>query len=225
MTGTFFAIRTPVVQTWLSQKIAAYLSDEMGTRVEVGGVEIDLWSRLVLKNLYIEDKEADTLAFIPELRLNKYHLDRSSGLITIDGASLYSPYFRLARLQSDSLLNISVLSKYIRSFANPQDTSDTSFKIRELILVDGTFLFDNELRPHDTLSSTDWNHLKMSGINLNFKNFVFQGDSLDTRIEHLSMVESKGIDLRALSADLHAVPTGIYLKNASIVGSFDEANS
>ena len=94
MTGTFFAIRTPVVQTWLSQKIAAYLSDEMGTRVEVGGVEIDLWSRLVLKNLYIEDKEADTLAFIPELRLNKYHLDRSSGLITIDGASLYSPYFR-----------------------------------------------------------------------------------------------------------------------------------
>jgi hypothetical protein len=216
MTGTFFAIRTAVVQTWLSQKIASYLSEEMGTRVEVGGVEIDLWSRLVLKNLYIEDIEADTLAFIPELRLNKYHLDRTSGLLTIDGASLYSPYFRLARLHSDSLLNISVLSKYINSLSTPEDTSGTTFKIREIILVDGTFLFDNMLRQQDTLLSTDWNHLKMSGINLNLKNFAFQGDSLDARIEHLSMVERKGMDLRALSADLHAKPTGIFLKNASI---------
>lgn len=216
MTGTFFAIRTSVVQTWLTQKVAAYLSDEMGTRVEVGGVEIDLWSRLVLRDLYIEDKGADTLAFIPELRLNKYYLDRKTGLVTIDGATMDSPYFRLARLQSDSLLNISVLSNYLKKFSSPDDTSGTSIRIRQLVVVDGKFEYENTLRSIDSLSSTDWNHLNMSGINLNLTNFTLEGDSLDARIEHLSLNESKGIDLRALNADLHATSTGVFLKNASI---------
>ena len=101
----YFALQNAGVQTWLSQRLASYLSGQLGTKVEVGRVEVDLWARLVIKDLYIEDLHQDTLAFIPELHLRSYSFDSKAGFLKVSSASLENPYFCIQRHKEDSTLN------------------------------------------------------------------------------------------------------------------------
>jgi hypothetical protein len=52
------------VQTWLAQKAANKLSEKLHTRVSVGHLRIDLLNHVVLEDVYLEDQQKDTLAYI-----------------------------------------------------------------------------------------------------------------------------------------------------------------
>src|SRR5690606_3777912 len=56
-------IQLPVVQTYLTQKIAAKLSKELNTTVSIEAVDIDFFNSLVLEGLYMEDLQGDTLIY------------------------------------------------------------------------------------------------------------------------------------------------------------------
>ena len=49
------------------QKAAAYLSAELNVRVEVSKVDIQLFRKVILKDVFIQDQQLDTLVFIPSL--------------------------------------------------------------------------------------------------------------------------------------------------------------
>ncbi|MBK9636663.1 MAG: hypothetical protein IPO63_02145 [Bacteroidetes bacterium] len=63
-------MKVPNVQTWLVQKAAAYHSSELNVRVEVSKVDIQLFRKVVLQDVFIQDQQLDTLVFIPSLDIN-----------------------------------------------------------------------------------------------------------------------------------------------------------
>ena len=54
-------IQTGPVQNILRVKAVAYLQKKLKTKVEVGKVYISLPENIILKNIYIEDRQKDTL--------------------------------------------------------------------------------------------------------------------------------------------------------------------
>src|SRR6478735_3588034 len=52
---------TPPVQNFARQKVQVYMSNRLKTRFEIGGIYIGFPKRIVLKNVYIEDRQKDTL--------------------------------------------------------------------------------------------------------------------------------------------------------------------
>ena len=54
-------IQTPPVQNLLRKKAVAYLEKKLQTKVEIGRVHIGLPKNIVLENVYIEDRQKDTL--------------------------------------------------------------------------------------------------------------------------------------------------------------------
>ncbi|MFM9056025.1 MAG: hypothetical protein ACKOQY_04970, partial [Bacteroidota bacterium] len=60
-------MRVPAVQTWLVERITTFLSDEWGTPVRIGHVAFSPFNRLVLEEVYVEDLDGDTLAYLPRL--------------------------------------------------------------------------------------------------------------------------------------------------------------
>jgi hypothetical protein len=52
---SYFAIQSYGFQTWAAKQAAKSLSQSLGTKVSIDGLEIDLLSRLKLKNVYIAD--------------------------------------------------------------------------------------------------------------------------------------------------------------------------
>jgi hypothetical protein len=105
----FFAVRHPSVQTYLVQAITQKLSSDLGTEVSVQSVELDLFSRLVIRGLYVADQHKDTLVFVPAVRLRNYSFDRKTGNLSVRHAELQSPYFRLVRYEGETALNMAFI--------------------------------------------------------------------------------------------------------------------
>src|SRR5580700_1997697 len=57
----FFLIQTPFVQDIVRGKVENYLSRRLKTRVRIGGLEVGLFRSVTLRNVYIEDRQRDTL--------------------------------------------------------------------------------------------------------------------------------------------------------------------
>ena len=67
--GGYVALRSPRVQTKITQYIAEYFSEEWQTEVSVRGVDIGFFNRLILEGLYVEDLKGDTLTYLGDLHL------------------------------------------------------------------------------------------------------------------------------------------------------------
>ena len=57
----FLLIQTGPVQNILRGKAVAYLQKKLKTKVEVGSVYVGLPKNIILENVYIEDRQKDTL--------------------------------------------------------------------------------------------------------------------------------------------------------------------
>src|ERR1700733_4293512 len=57
----FFLIQTPFVQNIVRGKAENYLSRKLKTKVRIGGLDIELFRSVTLRNVYIEDRQRDTL--------------------------------------------------------------------------------------------------------------------------------------------------------------------
>src|SRR5215212_4332395 len=54
-------ILTPPVQNFARKKATAWLSDKLKTKVEIGKIYIGFPKKVILENVYIEDRKKDTL--------------------------------------------------------------------------------------------------------------------------------------------------------------------
>jgi hypothetical protein len=58
------------VQTWAAKKAAAYLSGELKTKIDIKSIYIKPFSSVVLEDLYVLDKQKDTLLNTPKLTID-----------------------------------------------------------------------------------------------------------------------------------------------------------
>ena len=52
---------TPPVQNFARQKVQVFMSNKLKTRFEIGKIYIGFPKKIVLENVYIEDRQKDTL--------------------------------------------------------------------------------------------------------------------------------------------------------------------
>lgn len=62
-------INIPAVQNYAAQKATQILSDKLKTKVSIKNLHVDLLNKLVLEELYIQDKNQDTLLYAGEARV------------------------------------------------------------------------------------------------------------------------------------------------------------
>ncbi|MBL0070503.1 MAG: hypothetical protein IPP34_01045 [Bacteroidetes bacterium] len=65
--GLVYSIRIPAVQTWIVQRVTAYLSDELKAKVTIDAIHIEFIKTLSIKGIYIEDQHKDTLLYAAEI--------------------------------------------------------------------------------------------------------------------------------------------------------------
>lgn len=212
--GVFFAVRQSSVQTYLVNAITDRLSRDLGTVVRVQSVEIDLWARMVINGLYIEDLHRDTLLFAPSVRLRNYSFNRVTGDIAIKHAELQSPYFNLMRYEGEKNLNMAFLLDYLSGTS--KDTTATSSEIRltDLRIRNGRFNYINENR--EARGGLDWNHLYMDSIFLDVEHLTSKGDDINAYLNDLSFIEKSGFELKGFRAGLSVLPGEVKLTGASI---------
>ncbi|MCB0762084.1 MAG: translocation/assembly module TamB [Flavobacteriales bacterium] len=209
-------IQTSWFQTWATQKIAGYFSEEWNTVVSLDRVDIDFFATLVLENVYLEDQHGDTLAFAKSVALSGVDFDREELRLELGSLTLDSAYFALRYVEADSALNLNFLIDYFAGDTTTStDSSVFSLLLDDLELINSRFVFDDA-----TLGQfpglMQYGDLDISRINIGLSNTSLIGDSLRTTIDYGSAQDHCGLTLEAFQSDIAMGPTLITLDNTHL---------
>jgi hypothetical protein len=191
------------VQTWAAKKATKYLSKKLATEVEIKSLYIKPFTSVVLEDLYILDKQRDTLVRTPKLT------------IELDGFSIFSSIserkinFALIKLDNGSFFlknyknSKTNLQFVIDSLASKSAAKSDPGKPWTLIFqksVVNNFHFryrdlnNNEKIPGINFSDIDVFNFSVTVNNMDINNHTFMGD-----VQQLTLKEKAGFHLKNLT--------------------------
>ncbi|MGK7395569.1 MAG: translocation/assembly module TamB domain-containing protein [Candidatus Cyclobacteriaceae bacterium M3_2C_046] len=147
----FVALQFPPVQNILSQKAEQFLQKKLPTKVRIGGIGLDFFNAVSLKDIYIEDLDQDTLLYADqiEVAIDYFGLLRSEiDVAEIDVDQLTG---HISRPANDSAFNFNfIIEAFSSDSTQTSQTTDTTsspwtFSLGELNLMDVYFTYEDQL--------------------------------------------------------------------------------
>ena len=211
--GTLFVVLIPLLyykilrshwlQYYLSHKVAVYLTDQWHTVVKVGGVDFSFFNSLILENVYVEDLNCDTLAYIERLDAKLSGINFKKHKITFSKVDFQKLVFNLDFDKSDTF-NLDFIINYFDDGTIATDTSTGwKFNIKNVSLFNSRFSYINRHNP-DTVKlncQVNWDSIIVRNINIEANNFYVQNSSVFFAVKHLSLTEQNGLYVKHLSGN------------------------
>lgn len=155
-------ILTPPVQNFLKKKAVAYLEQKLDTKVSVGKIFIGFPKKVVVEDVYIEDRQKDTLLSAGSLKLDIALFKLIfNGEVNINRAELANSTVKIKRQLPDTAFNFQFV---IDAFAAPASTT-----------------------PADTTAASPitLRHVELDKVRLLYKDVV-TGNDVETWLDHFS---------------------------------------
>jgi translocation and assembly module TamB len=178
------AIQFPKPQHYLSNKLTAYLSHKLNTRVTLANVSIAFPKDISLTDLYIEDLHQDTLLFAHSLKLNLNLFDLLSKKLELKDIGIEKLTAHVYREFPDTTFNYSFI---IAAFAGDKkeavqkDSTKNNFRFS----IKDIHLKDSYLTYKDTLSGIN------AAVILGELETGFDAFNLDKQQLHLHSIQLK----------------------------------
>jgi hypothetical protein len=113
-------IQTGPVQNYGRSKIEAYLENKLHTKVRIGNLYIGFPSRIILKNVYLEDRRKDTLLSGGKIQVDISMLRLFSSEFRVNYLELDNITMKVKRQLPDSVFNFQFITD---AFSTPPDTA------------------------------------------------------------------------------------------------------
>ncbi|WP_372750895.1 translocation/assembly module TamB domain-containing protein [Labilibaculum sp.] len=195
---TYLVFLNSHVQTYVSQKIANYISEQTNTPVRIEGVSISPFKSIILKGLYLEDYQKDTLLYVGNLtaKIDSFKLKQHK--LFIQKLTLEKAYVNLHE-NENRLFNYEVFLDSLSkkgSSGNKSNDSQKSWNITvaNIDLLNSQFGY----LAVDTIPQEfgmNYNNIYVSKLNLQARNIKIIGDSVDFQVKHLSCLEKSGFEI------------------------------
>ena len=214
----FIAIQQESVQTWLVQKAASYLSEKTGTRISVGRVNIKFFRTLSIEDVFLEDKNQDTLAYIRNLdtKLSGFNPFESKfyfNTLTLEGvrANIYRP-------EDDSTFNYQFLIDALKGKPKSKKSSTNKkkskidLKVNQIHLADIRLVLDDKMKGQGhqvALKSLD-----ISVNKLDFNKKIIALKSLDLVAPHYVLITYKHSEKK--ESNPFNVDIGWYIESSKL---------
>ncbi|WP_299754190.1 translocation/assembly module TamB domain-containing protein [uncultured Pontibacter sp.] len=125
------ALQFQGVQNYLARQGENYLQNTLGTEVNIGGFTTDWRNALVLKEVYVEDQQQDTLWYSERLGVDMAILSLIKGEINISKVDLDNATLKL-HIREDSTTNFDFITEAFATdtaAAQPADTASSAMQI------------------------------------------------------------------------------------------------
>lgn len=196
-------INMPFMQTWMAGAIAKVLSDKLGTRVEVGRVDISLNGQLMLDHLRVWDLQGEKTLDVSRVaaKLDIEELIKTKR-IRIYHAHLMAAHANIYQQKEGEPLNIQFI---IDAFASKDTTSSTpiDLAIQRLVVRRTEVTFDKRWKP-ETSGKLNPDHLHLTNLNLTARLHALTPDSIHLNVDRLTAADYSGLTLNGLTFELLA---------------------
>src|SRR5688572_3329142 len=172
----FLLIQTGPVQNLLRVKAVAYLEKKLQTKVEIGKVYVSLPKNIVLENIYIEDRQKDTLLSGGKIEANLDLIDLIfNNELDIRSIALENITAKIKRQLPDTVFNFQFI---VDAFASKDTvTSDPNDTLAYFISIPSVELNKIRIIYKDTVSGSDmeaWlDHLDTKIDKMDYANLYF----------------------------------------------------
>jgi translocation and assembly module TamB len=163
-------VQLPFVQNIIRKKVVAYLENKLDTRIEVGSLHVGWPQDIVLKDVYIEDKQKDTLLSggSIEARLDLWDLAFNNE-INISNIELNNITAKIKRQLPDTTFNFQfIVDAFVptdASTASPADTSASAITLRSLELNNVRIVYQDIVSGTDMQASVQYFDTKIDVFN------------------------------------------------------------
>lgn len=203
----------PFIQTKIGDSVASVLGEKLGTKVEVGSVNLGFLNRLIIDDVLIYDQKSKELAKIGRLSVKIEWSALVQGRISIASAQLFGAQMSLYRENADSPLNAQFA---IDSLASKDTTNQSPIDLRvnSLIIRHSSVAYNQLDAP--TSNKLDTRHMKFSNISAHVRLKHYSEDSLNLIVKRIAFMEQSGLNVKHLSFLLNYGNEGANLHDFSL---------
>ncbi|MDR3219783.1 MAG: translocation/assembly module TamB [Dysgonamonadaceae bacterium] len=196
-------LQTPYFQKNISYKMAHYLENKLKTKITVRQVELGLFNKLILKDVYLEDQSGDTLFEAKRIAAGFDLLSFFKKKWRFNSLQLFTFRFNLNKETDDSPLNIQYI---IDAFAK-QDTTQTDnsidLQINTLSLRSGVFSYRIKSAP-EMQGKFDAKNILLKDIFSKIHINTVTDKNLVIEVSKLGFRERSGFQVKNMAFDLTA---------------------
>ena len=186
------------VQNTVVRQASRYASAYLGTDVYVDGIDFDLFSKVRVRGLYVEDYNQDTLLYVANAITNIEGLNIAKDGLRLSNTKMYGAKFYLRELPSGQMNIAPILGQLqsssgegdFRLYIDDVDAESLSFSLEKL-----------ERRNPEY--GVDMGNIELRDISLHLRNFAVVRGAVWMDIEHLEAEDRSGFALSELVTYLY----------------------
>ncbi len=205
-------LNLPVVQRWMASGVASLLEETLGTKVEIGRVQMGWNGRVVVNDLCVWDYQQEEMINVARVGARISVRDAVHKRIRIGNAQLFGLHANLYQECEGCDPNFKFL---IDAFASKDTTRHTplDLSISQLLVRRGNVKWEQrwKAQPSDTASMNhsgrtftkfDAAHIELSDLNVTAHLNCLTDDSLNLRVKRFDAKEKSGLTVKALAFNL-----------------------
>lgn len=200
-TSIWLVIQDSRVQTFLVAKATDILEEKLNTTVSIKSIDYRLFNRVLLRDVFIQDLNGDTLLDAKIITANLKRFSSLKRTLSLGKVFLDSAYINLVT-DTTGVMN---LSAFIQAFGAKEkaDSSSSPFTIR----ISNASIVKSTFRLHrldaDTVEyGVNFQDLFLTGLSINLKNFNIAGDTIGFTIDQMSFTDKSGFSVDKFRTDM-----------------------
>lgn len=204
--ASWLILQSPVVQTWLTQKIASRLSEKLHTNITVQGISVAFFNKVILEDVLIEDQKHDSLLFVHELAAS------------IDSFSIKKRYVSINKLKLDkTFLNINFDSEgqpnYQFLLGRSQKKDSTATDSLSFSFILNQFDFNDARIRYAYADSAGQHQISLDDISFGISDIKISDKNTAFNINNFSLNDQKEFSLEDVSARFRTTPDSVIISH------------
>ena len=206
-----FLIRSSPFQTYLAQQATTYLSEELDAKITIEKLEIIFLDKIALKGVKALDQKGETLISTEEILVTFDQLNFAKNSYVVSQVLLADGSAWVYKSKKEGEFNFQFLIDYFSSDAPPSESKPVILTVKSIKLENFDLRYD-DLQKEILPFGLDYDHLRLSKLNLEVANLKINDDVIDFAIKDLRFKERCGFESKKFQADVNLSSKGIKLK-------------
>ena len=201
LAGLYFVLiillHIPAIKGFIGQEVSHVLAEKLGTKVEIGKIDLGFLNRLIIDDILIYDQQGQKLLTSSRASVKIGVLPLLEGRISISSAQLFGATVNTYRTTAEAKPNYQFV---LDSLASKDDNSQSKIDLRigSLIIRNSRLKYDQQDTKNNT-GKLDIMHLNLSDISAHIILNALTNDSINLAVKKLSFKEASGLHLVSLS--------------------------
>ena len=196
-------VNIPFVQRWMANGVGSVLENIVGTRVDIGRVEVGWNGRLIITDLVVDDQQGEEMLRIARVAAKLGIHDIINKRVRIGNAQLFGMHANLYQECEECPPNFKFL---IDAFASKDTTKHTplDLRINQLLVRRGNVKWEQRWKAKQ---------IELNDLNITAHLNCLTDDSLNVRVKRFDVKEKSGLTIKALAFNLVGNKQGGTLSN------------